>query len=107
MNSIAQHAVPKGNGQNELLAAQSSSVSNVVVTQLSPVILSISVSPLPAVPPTLSLPLVTGCHKLGEVLWLLGVTGTARGRPDALPHSKQPLPEEWDSRGARTQQPHP
>src|SRR6266545_2267607 len=39
MNSMAQQAVPKGKGQNELRCAQSSRVSNVVVTQLSPSIL--------------------------------------------------------------------
>src|SRR4028118_896885 len=41
MNSIAQQAVPNGKGQNELRCAQSSRASNLVVTQLSPTILSI------------------------------------------------------------------
>src|SRR5262245_48466085 len=38
MNSMAQQAVPNGKGQNELLVAQSSSASNLVVTQLSPTV---------------------------------------------------------------------
>jgi hypothetical protein len=37
MNSMAQQAVPNGNGQKELRCAQSSRFSNVVVIQLSPV----------------------------------------------------------------------
>jgi hypothetical protein len=60
MNSMAQQAVPNGNGQKELRADQSSSVSNVVVIQLSPSILFMGRYPLA----TLSLPLVTGGHKL-------------------------------------------
>src|SRR4051794_10782122 len=39
MNSMAQQAVPKGNGQKELRCAQSSRASNFVVTQLSPIML--------------------------------------------------------------------
>ena len=37
MNSMAQQAVPKGKGQNELRVDQSSRASNLVVTQLSPI----------------------------------------------------------------------
>ena len=61
MNSMAQHAVPNGSGHNELRGAQSSSVSNFVVTQVSPII-SLMARILSRKE---SLPLVTTGHKLG------------------------------------------
>ena len=69
MNSMAQQAVPNGNGQKELRVDQSSSVSNVVVTQLSPIIFSWAV----VLSQAASLPLVTGGHKLVYVVCLPGV----------------------------------
>src|SRR4051812_48356444 len=87
MNSIAQHAVPNGNGQNEVREPQSSSASKVVVIQLSPVILSMEL-PLS---PGISLPLVTGGHKLEEVLSLPWVTRAARPFPAAGPDAPDGL----------------
>src|SRR6185295_14988547 len=64
MNSIAQQAVPNGKGQKELRCAHSSSVSNFVVSQLSPVVSTAMDASLPAS----SLALVPSGHKQGEAL---------------------------------------
>src|SRR5688572_8377801 len=80
MNSIAQQAVPNGNGQNELLDAQSSSASNFVVTQLSPIILFMGRNSSRGG----SLSLVTTGHKLGQVEFFLGVTRATRFSPTSL-----------------------
>jgi hypothetical protein len=45
MNSMAQQAVPKGKGQKEWRVDHSSSFSNVVVTQLSPIMAASSPAP--------------------------------------------------------------
>src|SRR5947209_10568148 len=97
MNSMAQQAVPNGNGQKELRAAQSSSVSNVVVTQLSPVISSIGPTPLAA----RSLPLVTGGHKVEELSSLPWFTGTAQRSPGGGPGAPEGVPMDVNVAGGQ------
>src|SRR5260370_94726 len=65
MNSIAQQAVPKGNGQKEKRCDQSSSFSKVVVSQLSPVVAVTAFMVLgTSLPPAASVALVTVRYKL-------------------------------------------
>src|SRR5689334_15215336 len=64
MNSMAQQAVPNGNGQNELRVDQSSRASNLVVTQLSPIMLIASSHLSPGSLP----PIRDDRHKLGKCL---------------------------------------
>src|ERR1700730_13107157 len=69
MNSMAQQAVPKGNGQKEKRCDQSSRFSKGGVIQLSPA-LTVAASIIlgtSSVPPA-SLPLVTVSHKLCKLL---------------------------------------
>src|SRR5260370_28056186 len=69
MNSMAQQAVPKGNGQKEKRCDQSSSFSKVVVIQLSPVVTVVAFMVLgTSFVPAASLPLVTVSHKLCKLL---------------------------------------
>src|SRR5579864_7620902 len=87
MNSIAQQAVPKGNGQKEKRCDQSSSFSKVVVIQLSPVVAVTAFMVLGAsLPPPASVALVTERYKLRKSLQrrdLRSRTGGRRGRrPD-------------------------
>src|ERR1700719_357726 len=69
MNSMAQQAVPKGNGQKEKRCDQSSSFSKMVVIQLSPVVTVVAFMILgTSFVPAVSLPLVTVSHKLCKLL---------------------------------------